>query len=176
MRALRPQLRTRMNLECAVTQEMLDIACDIGPQDVCLVPERRQEVTTEGGLDVVGGFAKVQAACQQLAGAGIRVSLFIDPDPAQIEAAAATGAPVVELHTGRYAEATDDAEVKAELVRIERAVEEGIRWGCASMPGTACTTPTCSRSRRWRASTNSTSATPSSRMPCLPAGRTRCAR
>ncbi len=78
---------------------------------------------------MVGGFAKVQAACQQLAGAGIRVSLFIDPDPAQIEAAAATGAPVVELHTGRYAEATDDAEVKAELVRIERAVEEGIRWG-----------------------------------------------
>ncbi|MGG1951293.1 pyridoxine 5'-phosphate synthase [Ralstonia solanacearum] len=129
VRALRPQLRTRMNLECAVTQEMLDIACDIGPQDVCLVPERRQEVTTEGGLDVVGGFAKVQAACRQLAGAGIRVSLFIDPDPAQIEAAAAIGAPVIELHTGRYAEATDDADVKAELVRIERAVEEGIRWG-----------------------------------------------
>jgi len=108
---------------------MIDFACKVKPQDVCLVPERREEVTTEGGLDVVGGFAKVQAACKQLADAGIRVSLFIDPDAAQIEAAAAAGAPVIELHTGRYAEATDDAELKAELVRIETAVEEGIRWG-----------------------------------------------
>ena len=127
--ALRKRIKTRLNLELANTPEIVDLALRLKPDICCLVPERRQEVTTEGGLDVVGGFAKVQAACKQLADAGIRVSLFIDPDAAQIEAAAAAGAPVIELHTGRYAEATDDAEVKAELVRIETAVEEGIRWG-----------------------------------------------
>src|SRR6266516_1181930 len=92
--AIRPQLRTRMNLEAAVTSEMIDFACRIKPQDVCLVPERRNEVTTEGGLDVVKHFSDVQAAVRQLQAEGIRVSLFIDADDAQIKAAAESGAPV----------------------------------------------------------------------------------
>ena len=102
---LRPQLMTRMNLEAAVTQEMIDFACSIRPQDVCLVPERREEVTTEGGLDVIRYYKQVEAAVRQLKGEGIRVSLFIDPDEQQIAATAQLGAPVIELHTGRYAEA-----------------------------------------------------------------------
>ena len=103
--AIRPQLQTRMNLEAAVTSEMLDFACSVRPQDVCLVPEKRTEVTTEGGLDVVQYFNSVQAAVRQLQAEGIRVSLFIDPDETQIRAAFEAGAPVIELHTGRYAEA-----------------------------------------------------------------------
>lgn len=122
--ALRPRLMTRMNLEAAVTQEMIDFACTIGPQDVCLVPERREEVTTEGGLDVVRYFKQVEAAVRQLQGEGIRVSLFIDADEAQIAAAAQVGAPVIELHTGRYAEA-HGAGLQAELERIKA----GVRWG-----------------------------------------------
>lgn len=127
--AIRPQLRTRMNLEAAVTREMIDFACRIRPQDVCLVPERRHEVTTEGGLDVVKYFAEVQAAVRQLQGEGIRVSLFIDPDAGQIAAAAEAGAPVIELHTGRYANAESDASQRAELERVRHGVEEGIRRG-----------------------------------------------
>ena len=103
--AIRPQLRTRMNLEAAVTAEMLDFACRIRPQDVCLVPERRHEVTTEGGLDVRKYFSQVQGAVRQLQAEGIRVSLFIDPEAEQIQAAQESGAPVIELHTGRYANA-----------------------------------------------------------------------
>src|SRR3954452_18568504 len=103
--AIRPQLRTRMNRESAVTAEMLDFACRIKPQDVCLVPERRDEVTTEGGLDVRRYFSEVQRAVKQLQLEGIRVSLFIDSDITQIKAAAETGAPVIEIHTGRYADA-----------------------------------------------------------------------
>ena len=102
--AMRPHLKTRMNLECAVTAEMLDIACRIQPHDVCLVPEKRQELTTEGGLDVAGHFDAVQAACGNCSRRHPR-SLFIDPDAQQIQAAAEAGAPVIELHTGRYAEA-----------------------------------------------------------------------
>jgi pyridoxine 5-phosphate synthase len=126
---IRPQLRTRMNLESAVTQEMIDFACRIKPQDVCLVPERREEVTTEGGLDVIKYFAEVSAAVRQLQAEGIRVSLFIDPDAAQIQAAAEIGAPVIELHTGRYADAHNDAEQQTELQRIELAVIEGVKCG-----------------------------------------------
>jgi len=126
---IRPQIHTRMNLESAVTQEMIDFACRIKPQDVCLVPERREEVTTEGGLDVVKYFAQVSAAIKQLQAENIRVSLFIDPDAAQIQAAAEMGAPVIELHTGRYADAHDDAEQKSELHRIEAAVLEGVKRG-----------------------------------------------
>lgn len=122
--ALRPQLMTRMNLEAAVTQEMIDFACTIKPQDVCLVPERREEVTTEGGLDVIRYFKQVEAAVRQLQGEGIRVSLFIDADEAQIAAAAQVGAPVIELHTGRYADA-HGAALQAELERIRA----GVRWG-----------------------------------------------
>lgn len=126
---IRPQLRTRMNLESAVTQEMIDFACRIKPQDVCLVPERREEVTTEGGLDVIKYFAEVSAAVKQLQAEGIRVSLFIDPDAVQIQAAAEIGAPVIELHTGRYADAHDPASQRVELHRIELAVLEGMKRG-----------------------------------------------
>ena len=126
---IRPQLHTRMNLEAAVTQEMIDFSCKIKPQDSCLVPESRHELTTEGGLDVVKHFTLVQAAVRQLQGEGIRVSLFIDPEADQIQAAAEVGAPVIELHTGRYAEAHDEAEQRAELERVQRAVQEGMRRG-----------------------------------------------
>lgn len=129
VRALRPQLSTRMNLECAVTQEMLDIACDVRPHDVCLVPEKREELTTEGGLDVAGHFEAVRAACRQLADAGSRVSLFIDADDAQIRAAHEVGAPVIELHTGRYADAHDESEQRREYERIVRGVELGASLG-----------------------------------------------
>ena len=129
VRALRPLLKTRMNLECAVTQEMLDIACDVRPHDVCLVPEKREELTTEGGLDVAGRFEAVRAACRQLADAGSRVSLFIDADEAQIRAAHEVGAPVIELHTGRYADAHDESEQRREYERIVRGVELGRSLG-----------------------------------------------
>lgn len=126
--AIRPRLRTRMNLECAVTPEMLEIACAVKPNDVCLVPEKRTELTTEGGLEVAGALSVVTDAVGLLTETGIRVSLFIDPDPAQIEAAARAGAPVIELHTGAYAEAEGEA-AQAELERIRVAVAEGLRHG-----------------------------------------------
>ncbi|MQR01686.1 pyridoxine 5'-phosphate synthase [Glaciimonas soli] len=126
---IRPRLLTRMNLEAAVTSEMIDFACKIKPQDVCLVPERREEITTEGGLDVVKYFVQVQAAVKQLQEQGIRVSLFIDPEADQIQAAAEMGAPVIELHTGRYAEAHIEAEQRSELERIKCAVQEGVTRG-----------------------------------------------
>jgi pyridoxine 5-phosphate synthase len=127
--AIRPKLQTRMNLEAAVTTEMIDFACRINPQDACLVPERRHEVTTEGGLDVVKYFSQVQAAVKQLQAQNIRVSLFIDADPEQIKAAAETGAPVIELHTGRYAEAHTEAGVHSELERIRQGVMHGMKQG-----------------------------------------------
>ncbi|MGE8640765.1 MAG: pyridoxine 5'-phosphate synthase [Achromobacter sp.] len=126
--AIRPILRTRMNLECAITAEMLEIACAVKPSDVCLVPEKRTELTTEGGLEVAGAMGPVSDAVGLLTEAGIRVSLFIDPDPAQIAAAAKAGATVIELHTGAYAEAEGDA-ARAELQRIRLAVTEGLRHG-----------------------------------------------
>ncbi len=118
--ALRPLIKTRMNLECAVTPEMIDIACQVKPHDVCLVPEKREEVTTEGGLDVLGHFEAVKAATKKLMDAGIRVSLFIDPEEKQIQAAKDVGATVVELHTGRYADLSG-AEQAKELERIRKA-------------------------------------------------------
>jgi len=118
--ALRPLIKTRMNLECAVTPEMIDIACKVKPHDVCLVPEKREEVTTEGGLDVIGYFDAVKAATNKLIDAGIRVSLFIDPEEKQIQAAKDIGATVVELHTGRYADLSG-AEQAKELERIRKA-------------------------------------------------------
>ncbi|MCU0936314.1 MAG: pyridoxine 5'-phosphate synthase [Gammaproteobacteria bacterium] len=111
-------LLTRMNLEMAVTEDGLGVAERIRPADCCLVPERRQELTTEGGLDVAGRLPAVREACRRLAGAGVRTSLFIDPDPAQVEAAVAAGAPVVEIHTGRFADAREPAERARELARI----------------------------------------------------------
>jgi pyridoxine 5-phosphate synthase len=120
--ALRPLIKTRMNLECAVTPEMIDIACKVKPHDVCLVPEKREEVTTEGGLDVLGHYEAVKAATNQLKNAGIRVSLFIDPEEKQIQAAKEVGATVVELHTGRYADLTGPEQL-AELERIRKAAK-----------------------------------------------------
>lgn len=128
--AIRPIIRTRMNLECAITPAMLDIACRIRPHDVCLVPEKRQELTTEGGLDVVTHFDAVRDAVARLHDAGIRVSLFIDPEEAQVEAAERAGATVIELHTGAYAEADHDATARqAELERLRRGVAHGISLG-----------------------------------------------
>lgn len=131
---LRGLLQTRMNLEMAITDEMLDIARQVRPQDVCLVPERRQELTTEGGLDVAGQFDKVRDACRVLADAGIRVSLFIDAEARQLEAAAAAGAPVVEIHTGRFADA-EGAAAASELARIRAGVEQGRALGLAVNAG-----------------------------------------
>ena len=118
---LRQTLQTRMNLEMAVTDEMLDIACRVKPHFVCLVPEKRTEVTTEGGLDVAGQPEKVAAAIARLAAVGTQVSLFIDADRRQIDAAVAAGAPYIEIHTGRYADAATTAEQLEELARIQDA-------------------------------------------------------
>ncbi|MGL5484261.1 MAG: pyridoxine 5'-phosphate synthase, partial [Aeromonas veronii] len=115
---LRQTIQTRMNLEMAVTEEMIGIACRIKPHFVCLVPEKRTEVTTEGGLDVAGQLDKVTDAVARLSAVGAQVSLFIDADPIQIDAAAESGAPFIEIHTGRYADATTDAERNAEFKRI----------------------------------------------------------
>lgn len=121
VRILRETIQTRMNLEMAVTDEMVGIACDIKPHFCCLVPEKRQEVTTEGGLDVAGQQEKIIAAVSQLSDAGILVSLFIDADHRQIEAAVASGAPYIEIHTGAYAEAEEGRQRQAELSRIRKA-------------------------------------------------------
>ena len=121
-------VQTRVNLEMAATDAMVDFAVRYRPPDCCLVPERREELTTEGGLDVAGQQAKIAAACRKLAEHGIRVSLFIDPDEEQIAASAATGAPVVELHTGAYAEATG-AAVAIELERIRAAAQRASALG-----------------------------------------------
>ncbi|MBY0575140.1 MAG: pyridoxine 5'-phosphate synthase [Gallionellaceae bacterium] len=120
---LRGMLQTRMNLESAITDEMIAIALRIKPHDLCLVPERREELTTEGGLDVVRYFDTIKSVCERAAAAGIRVSLFIDPDKKQIDAARHTGAPVLELHTGKYAETDNVPEHQHELERIRVAAE-----------------------------------------------------
>ncbi|MCF6435793.1 pyridoxine 5'-phosphate synthase [Pseudoalteromonas sp. MMG022] len=116
-------IQTRMNLEIAVTDEMLKIAQEVKPEYVCLVPEKREELTTEGGLDVLGNQQKITDAVKVLADAGIKVSLFIDADKAQIDAAKATGAPYIEIHTGAYADAHNDQEQAAELERIREGVK-----------------------------------------------------
>lgn len=129
VRMLKDMLQSRMNLEMAVTDEMLAIACDIRPADCCLVPERREELTTEGGLDVVGQRDKMKAACTRLGDAGVQVSLFIDADEDQIRAAADCGAPVIEIHTGHYADAQGREAAKHEMRRITRAVEVAASLG-----------------------------------------------
>ncbi len=126
--ALSKTLTSRMNLELAVTPEMLDIAVNVAPADVCLVPEKREELTTEGGLDVVAMRDEVEAAVQRLSAAGSRVSLFIDPDEEQLLAASQIGAAVVEIHTGTYAEASA-AEQQQELTRIASASRYGHELG-----------------------------------------------
>lgn len=128
VRLLSATIATRMNLELAVTDEMIGIAESVRPSDVCLVPERREELTTEGGLDVGASRDRIARACERLAAAGVRVSLFIDPDPEQLELAVAAGAPVVELHTGAYAQARGRAAAD-ELARLRRAVQAGQQLG-----------------------------------------------
>jgi pyridoxine 5-phosphate synthase len=128
VRMLCSTTKTRVNLEMAITREMLGIALQRMPSDVCLVPEKREELTTEGGLDVVANRAAVAAAVAQLSGTGIRVSLFIDPAPAQLDAARQAGAPVVELHTGTYADATG-SEQEMELQRLHEACLTGHGMG-----------------------------------------------
>lgn len=123
VRLLKEVLQTRMNLEMAVTEAMLSFAEEIQPAHVCLVPEKREELTTEGGLNVVDGFARIQAACQRLGRQGMDVSLFIDPEIEQIDAAIAAGAPTIELHTGAYAEAHTPAARAQEFERIVQAAE-----------------------------------------------------
>lgn len=122
LRLMAQVLQTRMNFECAVTEEMLRFAEELRPAHVCLVPEKREELTTEGGLDVVGQFEKVQSACQRLGRLGIDVSLFIDADAAQIDAAVCAGAPTIEIHTGAYAEAESPEQEALEFARIRDAV------------------------------------------------------
>ena len=125
---MREALQTRMNLEMAATEAMLRFAREVRPQDCCLVPERREELTTEGGLDVAGQVDRLKDCCADLDDAGIRVSLFIDPEPEQLEAALECGAPVVELHTGAYAEASGERQAM-ELMRITEAARFGSRIG-----------------------------------------------
>ena len=125
---MRQVLETRMNLEMALTEEMIRIARDVKPQDCCLVPESRHEVTTEGGLDVVAQLSRVGDACKALGAAGIRVSLFIDPDASQVEAAQRAGAPVVELHTGAYAGAAGAARAM-EFERVRSAAKHAASLG-----------------------------------------------
>ena len=129
VRRFKEVLQTRMNLEMGVTEEMLAIAESIRPEHVCLVPEKRAELTTEGGLDVFGQEERIRAAVERLSRAGCEVSLFIDPEERQIEAARRVGAPVIELHTGRYADAHDKAELARELARIRDGVACGLAHG-----------------------------------------------
>jgi len=127
--ALADILQTRMNLEMAATEAMLEFAEQVHPADCCLVPERREELTTEGGLDVAGQAGKLREACTRLAGACVRVSLFIDAEPRQVEAAKAVGAPCIEIHTGHYADAKSAFDRAGELKRIAQAVELGHALG-----------------------------------------------
>ena len=128
VRNLRPLIQTRMNLEMGLTAEMLDIAVEVRPHDCCLVPENRAEITTEGGLDVAADVARISDGVRRLAAANIRVALFIAPDLAQIEAARRSGAPVIELHTGTYAEATGQARAR-ELERLSTAAKRAASLG-----------------------------------------------
>ncbi|CAM2940587.1 pyridoxine 5'-phosphate synthase [Vibrio rarus] len=129
VRILAETIQTRMNLEMAVTDEMVEIALQTKPEFVCLVPEKREELTTEGGLDVVGQLEKIKAATHTLSEAGIKVSLFIDPNQAQIDASKAAGAPFVELHTGHYADATTEEEQQKELQVIAKAATYASQQG-----------------------------------------------
>lgn len=123
---LQEVILTRLNLEMAVTEQMLAIAEKLRPADCCLVPERREELTTEGGLDVAGNLSKISDACQRLAAAKIRVSLFVDPDLHQIDAALRTGAPTIEIHTGKWADSADNS---MEYQRIQQAVQHARSGG-----------------------------------------------
>lgn len=126
---LRKTVQTKLNLEMAATDEMVGIACQVKPEQCTLVPEKRQELTTEGGLDVIATFQTVQTAAQALQQAGIIVSLFVDPNPEQIRAAQQSGAEAIEIHTGRYAEAHSESERRHELAAIREAITLGNELG-----------------------------------------------
>ena len=129
VRILAQTINTRLNLEMAVTDEMLAIAEEVKPVFCCLVPEKREELTTEGGLDVAGNIAAMKQACGRLADANILVSLFIDADKKQIDAAVECDAPYIEIHTGQYAEATSEAELEKELARLVEGIEYADKLG-----------------------------------------------
>ncbi len=135
VRMLRDILQTRMNLEMAVTDDMLAFAEQTRPEDCCLVPERREELTTEGGLDVAGQLPRIRDACARLKQAGVRVSLFIDADPDQVSAAAETGAPCIEIHTGHFADASGSLAQAEQLADIVLAVQQGIDAGLTGHAG-----------------------------------------
>jgi len=126
---LKKVMTTPMNLEMAVTDSMLSIAEEVKPEYCCFVPEKRAELTTEGGLDVVGQKKRIAEACEKLKKTGTRVSLFIDADKEQIQAANETGAPAIEIHTGHYSDSVDSETRKIELIKIISAVEQGINIG-----------------------------------------------
>ncbi|MDE0158795.1 MAG: pyridoxine 5'-phosphate synthase [Candidatus Dadabacteria bacterium] len=123
---LRQTVRTKLNMEMAVTDEMIEIACETLPDVVTLVPEKRQEITTEGGLDVRGDTERIAAGIEKLKSSGLFVSIFIDPDPEQISASAQTGAHMVELHTGSYANARDETGMMMELDKIRKSTEDAL--------------------------------------------------
>ena len=161
---IRAEVPLPLNFEMGVTGEMLAMALKLKPDFACLVPESRMEITTEGGLDVTAGFDHIRTAVARLQDAGIKVSLFVDPDPRQIEAAAESRAEMIELHTGAFANATGD-DRETELARLIAAARRATRPASRSMPATASiilTSPGCGRSPTSR---NSTSATRSSRAP-----------
>lgn len=150
VRLLAEVLNTRMNLEMAVTEEMLALAEEVRPAHVCLVPEKREELTTEGGLDIVGGFDHIASACQRLAAIGCDVSLFIDPDEAQIDAAKRAGAPTIELHTGAYAEAKPGVpRPTPSMTASARRRYTPYLWAWWSMLVTGCTTTMWKPLRRY---------------------------
>lgn len=129
VRLVQQVIHTRLNLEMAVTEEMLAFAINTRPADCCLVPEKREELTTEGGLDIIGQRSRIEDAVGRLGGAGIRVSLFIDADSDQIDAAKQVKAPVIEIHTGHFADSTDRHAQDKELTRVQQAVQQGLDLG-----------------------------------------------
>lgn len=136
-------LQTRMNFEMASVEEMVNYALDIRPEHCCLVPERREELTTEGGLDVVTRQKELAQTCARLRDAGIETSLFIDPDPDQVAAAAESGAPVIEIHTGSFADAASEESRASELARVETAVKQGLDLGLQVNAGHGPQLPQC---------------------------------
>lgn len=140
VQAINDKLHIPLNLEMAITDDMLDFACQLKPPHACLVPEKRQELTTEGGLDVVQNCAETKTACARLAGKNIRVSLFIDPDERQVQAAVTAGAPAVELHTGTYANAKNESARQLELNRLLQACQQAHAAGLEVHAGHGLTT------------------------------------
>jgi len=135
VRMLRKTITTRMNLEMALSDEIIEIACDICPDHACIVPEKREEVTTEGGLAVAGNESRIEKVVRRLHDAGIAVTMFIDPDEDELEASRAVGADAVELHTGAYANAADESAAEAELEALRRAAGAGSAAGIAVHAG-----------------------------------------